>query len=406
MSDRRATSGGRTIDRPRLSICVPSRNRQDCFRQTILDLIAHPRSDIEFVFADNSDDPSIMDGFLAGLRDARIRYLPSADRPLSMADNWERTVAATTGAWVTVIGDDDYVDPDLVDQIAVIESRDATVDAIGWNRAPFQWASARSEDKSVPFSLVNRIMRHTRDQIERRLFGWAAATYMPQCPYGIYHGAIPRRTLDRIAESFSGRLFEHPTVDFDFLHKLVASSSNFAYVNRPMSILGVAAASNSAAVGDSAGVSRAVASYRSEYGDAFEQATIAQGFPFRAESGVAGNIMAAQVWFKARHGFAYDGWQENFASAVTLECSLWKERDAFDRHVAGIEAAFREWEGGRHLPLFAPRFVGHVAGPTFWGVRENHLHISQDVAGARTPSAFYRVLQDILPAPEDMEVVL
>lgn len=393
-------------DRPKLSICVPSRNRQDCFRQTILDLIENPRSDIEFVFADNSDDPSLMDGFVAALGDARIHYLPSPDRPLSMADNWERTVRAAAGDWVTVIGDDDYVDPDIADRIMEIESRDDAVEAIGWNRVPFQWSSARSEEKSTPFSLANRIMRHTKDQLERRLFGWATATYMPQCPYGIYHGTVPRRTLDRIASTFSGRFFEHPTVDYDFMHKLVSSSDNYAYINRPMSILGVASSSNSAAVGDSARVKRAVDAHRQENGDAFEQATLAAGFPFRAESGVAGNIMAAQVWFKQRYGCTYDGWQENFARAVTLECSLWKERDGFEHHVAGIDAAFREWEDGRYLPLFRPRFVGHLDGPTFWGVHDNHLYVNQDVAGSQTPRAFYRVLQDILPALRDMEVLL
>jgi glycosyltransferase involved in cell wall biosynthesis len=393
-------------DRPKLSICIPSRNRQDCFRQTILDLVANPRTDIEFVVTDNSDDPSIMDGFMAGLRDIRIRYLPSAVRPLSMADNWERTITATSGEWVIVIGDDDYVDPDIVDQIIEIESRDAAVEAIGWNRVPFQWVNARSDEKSIPFSLINRIMRHSKEQLERRLFGWAAATYMPQCPYGIYHGAIPRRTLDRIATTFSGRFFEHPTVDYDFMHKLVSSSSNFAYINRPMSILGVAPASNSAAIGDTEKLDRAVEAHRREYGDAFEEATRAAGFPFRINCGVAGNIMAAQVWFKQRYGFAYDGWQENFARAVTLECGLWRERDGFDRHVAGIEAAFREWQGGRYLPLFQPRFVGPVEGPTFWGVRDNHLHISQDIGGSETPRAFYRVLQDILPAFGDMELAL
>lgn len=391
---------------PKLSICVPSRNRQDCFRQTILDLIACERTDIEFVLADNSDNPSVMDGFVASLRDPRIRYLPSAGGPLSMADNWERTVAAAEGDWVSIIGDDDYLDPDVVDLIAAIEARDGTVDAIGWNRAPFQWTSARTEEKSVPFSLVNRIMRHTKDQIERRLFGWAAATIMPQCPYGLYHGAIPRRTLTRIAGTFSGRFFEHPTVDFDFCHKLVSSSDNFAYINRPLSILGVAASSNSAAVGDSAGVARAVEAYRSEYGDAYEKVTLAAGFPFRANSGVAGNIMAAQVWFKTWHGYAYDGWQENFARAVTAECSLWKDRASYESHVAGIEAAFRAWEGGRYLPLFQPRFVGQVEGPKFWGVHENQLYVGQEIAGSETPRAFYRVLQDILPEPEAMEMLL
>lgn len=391
---------------PKLSICVPSRNRQDCFRQTILDLVASERTDIEFVFADNSDDPSTMAGFIASLSDPRIRFLPSTERPLSMAENWERTLAAAQGDWVSIIGDDDYVDPDIADHIAAIEAQDSTVDAIGWNRAPFQWISARTEEKSIPFSLVNRIMRHTKDQIERRLFGWAAATIMPSCPYGLYHGAIPRRTLTRIAETFSGRFFEHPTVDFDFCHKLVSSSENFAYINRPMSILGVAAASNSAAVGDSAGVARAVEAYRNEYGDTYEKVTLAAGFPFRANSGVAGNIMAAQVWFKTRYSYAYDGWQENFARAVSAECSLWKDRASYDGHVAGIESAFRDWEGGRYLPLFQPRFVGQDEGATFRGVRDNYLHVSQDIAGAETPRAFYRVLQDILPEPANMEIVL
>lgn len=391
---------------PKLSICVPSRNRQDCFKQTILDLIDSPRADIEIVIADNSDDASVMNGFMAGLGDDRIRYLPSAAAPLSMADNWERTVAATTGAWVTVIGDDDYVDPDIVDRIVEIEARAPQVEAIGWNRAPFQWGSARTEAKSVPVSLANRIMRHTRHQLEIRLFGWAAATYLPQCPYGIYHGAIPRRTLERIARDHQGRLFEHPTVDYDFMHKLISTSTDFVYVNRPISILGVAAASNSAAVGNSAGTQRAVAAYRSEYGDAFEAVTLAAGFPFRSDSGVAGNIMAAQVWFKTRYGFVHDGWQDNFARCVTLECSLWKDRAEFDSHVATIEAAFRSWDGGRYLPLFQPRFAGSASGPAFLGVHDAHLHIGQDVAGSQTPRAFYRVLQDILPDFDAMENVL
>jgi hypothetical protein len=39
-------------------------------------------------------------------------------------------------------------------------------------------------------------------------------------------------------------------------------------------------------------------------------------------------------------------------------------------------------------------------------VRDNHLHVSQDIGGSETPRAFYRVLQDILPAFGDMELAL
>ena len=97
---------------PKLSICVPSRNRQYYFQHTIAALLESPRTDVEFVFADNSDDPSIMNNYMASISDARVTFLPSSDAALSMVDNWERMVAASTGEWVTVVGDDDYADPE------------------------------------------------------------------------------------------------------------------------------------------------------------------------------------------------------------------------------------------------------------------------------------------------------
>ena len=50
---------------PKLTVCVPSRNRQRYFQETIRSLLANMRTDVQFVFADNSDDPAIM------TRDAR-----------------------------------------------------------------------------------------------------------------------------------------------------------------------------------------------------------------------------------------------------------------------------------------------------------------------------------------------
>jgi glycosyltransferase involved in cell wall biosynthesis len=390
-------------DVPKLSICVPSRNRQDCFRQTISDLTANPRTDVEFVFADNSDDPTIMDEFMRAINDPRVVYLPSQPSPLSMADNWERTVSAASGAWVCVIGDDDYVDPDLVDYILEIEARDAAVDAIGWNRAPFQWRSARTDTKSVPFSLANRIQRHPLGQITGRLFGWHGASYMPQCPYGIYHGAVARHSLERVKSRFSGRYFEHPTVDYDFSHKMLATVENLVYINRPMSVPGVAKSSNSGAIGDAGRMRQAVDAHRQEYGTEFEQAVLGAGFPFTAETGVAGNIMAAQFWFKQKYGYEHAGWEANFARAVSTECQLWLEPEEYARHVARIRTVFEAWEGGKYLPFFEPKFVGTATRDPYWGLLGNQLHINQEIAGAETPAEFYHVLQDILPERRQIE---
>ena len=69
---------------PKLTICVPSRNRQRYFQETIRSLLMNLRTDVEYVFADNSDDASIMNDFMEDvLADPRVKYLPSGDRVLS-----------------------------------------------------------------------------------------------------------------------------------------------------------------------------------------------------------------------------------------------------------------------------------------------------------------------------------
>lgn len=42
------------------------------------------------LFADNSDDASDMDAFMAGITDDRVKFLASPAATLSMKDNWER----------------------------------------------------------------------------------------------------------------------------------------------------------------------------------------------------------------------------------------------------------------------------------------------------------------------------
>jgi hypothetical protein len=393
-------------DTPKLSICVPSRNRQDCFRQTIGDLTANPRTDIEFVFADNSDDPAIMDDFMRGLQDPRVTYLRSEASALSMAENWERTLAAARGDWITIIGDDDYVDTDLPDYVAAVEARDAGVEAIAWNRALFQWPEVRTTARHVSFSLANRIQRHSQEQIAQRLFGWLAATYLPQCPYGIYHAAVPRRTLERISARFPGPFFDHPMVDYNFSHKLVVTVGNLVYIDRPMSVPGVARNSNSAAVGDARKTEISTGAYKRDQGDVFENAVVAAGFPFRVETGVSGAIMGSQFWFKQTHGIEYPRWEEDFCRAMSLECSLWTNRAEYDDHVAVCRAAFDLWEGGRYRHLFRPRFTGDGRTPPLLGVLNTDLFIDQAIAGVRTPAEFHGVLKQILPLPETMELAL
>ncbi len=63
---------------------------------------------------------------------SRVTYLPSASRILSMMDNWERTLEAASGRYVTFIGDDDYADPDLAVFLVNLEANVGAIDALCW----------------------------------------------------------------------------------------------------------------------------------------------------------------------------------------------------------------------------------------------------------------------------------
>jgi len=383
---------------PRLSICVPSRNRQTSFRQTIRDLVANPRDDVEFVFADNSSDPDAMNTFMAGFTDPRIRYLPSTNRALPMQDNWERTMAAASGEWITFIGDDDYVDPNLIDTLGEIAARRPEVDAVGWNRMSFKWPHDRRFPGNTCLSLGTDVMLMDRDQQLRMLFLWQGATAMPKSAFSAYHGAVRRLAMERVRETFSNRFFEHPTVDVDCSGKLLLTARELVYADRPFSVLGVTANSNSAAVGRFSLVETIHKAMEKESGPNFD----VPGFPFNSRLGVAASIIAAQEWFKTKYGFRFQGWEENFVHSLGIDCSHAEDRVTFDIHTAECRKALAVWRGGQFVDAFQPRFRPRVRAGVYSGLRGRYLFIDETIAACQTPAELYGIAQSILAPPSTL----
>lgn len=383
---------------PTLTICVPSRNRQRTFLQTIRDLLASPRRDVEFVLADNSDDPDIANDYMAGISDPRIRYLPSADRTLPMQDNWERTMRAATGDWVTFIGDDDYADPDVIDTIAAITARRPAVDAVGWARPSFKWPDYRPFAGNACVALGNAAYLADRQEQLQTLFLWKGAAPIPKTSFSAYHGAVRRSAMERIRAGFSDRYFEHPTVDFDCSCKLLLTARELVYVDRPFSVLGATAASNSSAMGRFSRVNEINAALKSEDGPRFD----VDGFPFTSRLGVAGSILATFNWFATRYGLPLVGWEENFFRALAVDCGKAEDRESFDRHVAACREAIAGWQDGKWLSAFNPRFTSRSQAAGYTGLLGTNLFVDESVGGCATPAQFYRLLQSMMAPASDI----
>eukprot|EP01038_Epipyxis_sp_PR26KG_P018091 gene18091-25409_t len=266
---------------PFLSICVPSRNRQIYFQETIRALTSSPRTDIEFVFADNSDDPSIMNDFIRELSDERVVYLPSGSKTYSMIDNWERTVAASTGKWITVIGDDDYLDPDLATVLTRISAAKPELEAFEWSRLAYSWPDpGRERPTNVNINPGKGIFNMPKEIVRSRAFLWKDADVSPVGGFSIYHSAISRPLLNKIYHGCKGRYFEHPVVDFDFAFKSALFGQNFAVCERPFSVLGACPKSNSASLQDLAMMRQRSQDFMDELGRELDADDVVKDFPF------------------------------------------------------------------------------------------------------------------------------
>ena len=398
-------------DAPVLSICVPSRNRQRYFQQTIDALLESPRDDVQFVFVDNSDDPSIMNGFMAPKAgDRRITYLPADERIYSMMDNWDRAVAAAVGRYVTVIGDDDYADPDLAAFLLNLEARVGGVDALTWSGFNYKWPVEGVPPLPLKLDIEAKVTRFQKSYLIGRAFGWEGAIHVPLCGNSVYHGAISRALLMRIRAMFGGRFFEFPIVDYENAFKVILTGENFFHVSRPFSVPGVCPESNSAAVSTVAAVDASLVAFNREVGRDINDDDLLADCPFSTRQGTTASIFVIQHWLSRKYGIHHAGYEANFVAALARNCENYRDRESFDTLSERYRASLAAWHGGRYLPLFNPQFYAPgdqpaAPAPLWSGLDvKGHLHFAENAAGTQTPGALFEVLKGLMVPPGEIEI--
>lgn len=392
---------------PFLSICVPSRNRQRYLIDVLAFLRANPRDDVEFVIADNSDDPAIMNAHMDGLpEDRRIRFLPSESRTLSMIDNWERTVAAARGQWVSVIGDDDLIDPDVADAIRIAASLKPGLEVLSWNVLSYDWKDRDSGESNIAVPLGTSLHDLPKAFLERRAFRWDDASAKLSCGCSLYHSAISARLLSAIRARFGGRVFSHPTVDYDSAFKIIALGEAFAFSVRPFSIFGACMESNTRASHSIDGLRKAAAVFAAELGRDYDNDPFMADFPFPSTLGLTAAIGQVQHYFRRQHGIGMDGWEAGFASACAKNCDTFAGRAEFDIVADGYRDAFSRWQGGKWLGHFKPVYKPRPTGRIFTGLIDHQLLVSDRIGGAVSPSDFYRIINAVLVRPAELNPVL
>ena len=379
-----------------LSICIPTRNRQAYAISAVREMLSSERQDFEVVLADNSDDAAPLAQFVAEVADHRIKLLPPQEQVLSMRANWERIISETSGEWISFIGDDDYLDPELCEVLRVTKTIVPNVDALTWGRLYFIWPEARKDREITKMPTGSHLIGIKKEDMIRKLFFWEEASDRPKCPFGVYHGAVKRTLLDDIRDTFSGQYFGHQIVDYDNICRTLMVANAFVYFERPMSVFGACKTSNTMGLRDEDTAKALFEIFRKEMDGTLEAAN----FPFPVELGITAQIGHVIEAFKQEQGIDITAWEDNFIKACARDCENHFDRKIFEARKDAYRQAIIQWRGSEALASFNPTYKFRPDIPPFIGFHENELSFDMAVGGATSAAEYYGILDTMMfPIP-------
>jgi glycosyltransferase involved in cell wall biosynthesis len=238
-----------------LSIIIPTYNRQKYAASAIRCALAIPSNDIEVVVQDCSDGDLLSSLIVPELLDKRLSY--RYERPAVMAENWSRAIARTAGEYVCIIGDDDGVNPEIVQAAAWAKSNALDGLAVA-TITNYLWANS-----GAPATLYSTLFRKALDgflsippfrgyvktdintELELQKFVRDGGVYfqnfnLPKA----YHGFVHRRCLDAVCEKV-GTYCGSPSPDMFLSIAVACTSPRIAMTDYPLTLPGACRASNS-----------------------------------------------------------------------------------------------------------------------------------------------------------------
>jgi hypothetical protein len=341
-----------------LSICIPVFGRSPGSQAAVIDavrqMLGNARDDFQIVIGDFSGDTEPLSRFATEQFDPRLTVISPGSEGGAAACatnkaaccNW--MIPHASGAWICMIDETDYADPDICTVLEATLKRVPQADALSWSRAGYVWPAARGGREIARIGTGSSLNLPQQKDLMQKLFYWADAGARPDCFFGAWHGAVKRELLERIRAAFSDVYFEQEAPETDSLCKTVLMAQCMVFWERPLSVQAFAGST---------------AKPPAEDGDRLE------GFPFGAEMGSAAAVAVSMERFKQRYGIELDGWEAGFIQACASDCETATSGEEFHARKAAYAQAITQWRGKKGLAGFKPEFRRNPKLPRFQGLK-------------------------------------
>lgn len=235
---------------PLLSIAIPTHNRARYAVSAIRSILAIADPRLEVVVSDTSTSEELAecmaDSSNGWVTDPRLKYFRPHGK-LDMTGNHNAALAAVTGEYVCLIGDDDTISADAL--VAAEWAKNNAIDLLAPNIvANYVWPDFRSRflgsRHASRLYIARKIgggsVNNSQIALSQALKNAAQGTDgLPK----IYHGLVRRAVLDQVRET-SGAYFHGSSPDVSGAIALALCSKRFVITNYPLTIPGASGGSN------------------------------------------------------------------------------------------------------------------------------------------------------------------
>ncbi len=223
----------------KFSVLLPTRNGGRFLRDCIKSVLSLCRSDVEMVVADNASTDET-GAILAEFRsDSRLKYVRS-EMPLSVTDNWNAALAASSGDYVLMMGDDDYLLPGYFSAVDRVIDEYHNPDCITYNGYTYAFPNSIAGNASSyyadphfrfgPEFSAGPMSRSLRQGVVRDMF-----RFRVRFPLNMQLTLVSRRAAD----SIPGGMFRPPFPDHYALNSLLLLADSFVFLPRKLVVVGV-----------------------------------------------------------------------------------------------------------------------------------------------------------------------
>src|SRR5689334_11307157 len=135
----------------RYSVLLPTRNGGPFLRGCIESILNQGYDDFELVISDNAntdESPKIIDAYRDHPRVKGIRL----DQPVPVTDNWNAALAQSSGDYILMMGDDDYLPPGYFTKMDALLERHSAPDCVLYNGYSFVAPDSITDDRRSFYS--------------------------------------------------------------------------------------------------------------------------------------------------------------------------------------------------------------------------------------------------------------